>query len=92
MYLQVKRDDHCWICGSVLCRLQSSWWLSSGPCAYWDDMKCRYPGIDLPSINRMLLGCSIDRDVINSERLSKLTGDLWEQLHVDVLPEEFLCR
>ena len=62
----------------------------SMPEAYWDDMKCRFPGIDGSIVNRILLGCSIDRSVINSERLSKLACDLWEQLHVGVLPEEFV--
>lgn len=63
----------------------------SMPSAYWEDLKCRFPGIDELCLNRMLLSCSIDRSSINTERLSKLTCDLWDQLHVDTLPEEFVC-
>lgn len=56
------------------------------PQAYRDDLKKRFPGIDISIANRMLFGCSIDRLRINKERLSKLTCDLWDQLHIDILP------
>ena len=60
------------------------------PQAYWDDLKNRFPGIDTSIANQMLIGCSINRNLINKERLSKLTCDLWDQLHVDILPTEFM--
>jgi len=56
------------------------------PKAYWDDMVRRFPDIEAAIVNRMLMGCSNDRRFINKERLSKLTCDLWDQLHVDILP------
>lgn len=59
------------------------------PQAYWDDLKSRFPGIDMSIANQMLIGCSINRNLINKERLSKLTCDLWDQLHVAILPTEF---
>ena len=62
------------------------------PQAYWDDLKSRFLGIDISIANRMLIGCSVDRNLINKERLSKLTCDLWDQLHVDILPTEFMIR
>lgn len=62
------------------------------PQAYWDDLKGRFPGIDISVANRMLIGCSLDRNLINKERLSKLTCDLWDQLHVDIFPTDFLTQ
>lgn len=52
------------------------------PASYREDLKKSYPGIEETLVNRMLVGASCDRSRINSERLSKLTCDLYEQLHV----------
>ena len=53
------------------------------PDSYWEDMRKRYPGIDDVVVNRMLLGCSLNRQRINKERFSKMICDLNDQLRTD---------
>ena len=62
------------------------------PASYREDLKKRYPGIEETLVNRMLVGSSCDRSRINSERLSKLTCDLYEQLHVADLKYTIFSR
>ena len=52
------------------------------PNSYWEDLRERYPGINELVLNRMLVGCSLDRKKINRERFSKMTCDLYDQLRV----------
>lgn len=52
------------------------------PNSYWEDLREHYPGISELVLNRMLVGCSLDRTKINRERFSKMTCDLYDQLRV----------
>ena len=60
------------------------------PASYLADMRNRYPGIDELVFNRMLIDCSLCRELINKERLSKMACDLTDQLSV-MLDEGWLA-